>query len=162
MVSRFVKLVLAFVAGIGVGILFTARKMVKVLDILQVKPKKDRVNYHILSQWMLAQVSGKKIGDYLSGEGYRKIAVYGINDMGELLLKELKDCPVQIAYAVDKRADEIDVDVDVLKPDAELPEVDLLIVTTSLYFEEIKLDMGKKMQCPIISLEGILCELLSS
>lgn len=162
MANRFVKLMLAFVVGIGTGILLTAGKMVKVLDILQLNAKKDRVNCRILTQWMSAQVSGKKIGDYLRNEGYHKIAIYGINYMGELLLKELEGCSVQTVCAIDKRAEEIEVGVEVLKPDAELPEIDVLIVTTSLYFEEIKLNMGSKMQCPIISLEEILCELLSS
>lgn len=162
MVSRLVKLALTFTIGIGAGILLTTRKMIKVLGLLQGNAKKDRVNCHILSQWMLAQVSGKRIGDYLWDKGYRKIAVYGINYMGEILLKELKGCSVQTSYAVDKRAEEIEADVDILKPDDELPEVDALIVTTSLHFEEIKLSMGGKMQCPIISLEEIINDLLSN
>ncbi len=162
MLNKCLKLILAFVSGMGLGVVFTAKKTVKALTILRVDAKKNQVNCQILSQWLLLRAEGKKIAEYLKFKGYHTVAVYGINYIGEILLKELIASSIQVAYAVDKRAEYIDTEVDVLKPDAELPEVDVVIVTTSMYFEEIKLSMREKVQCPIISLEEILYELLSS
>ena len=62
-------------------------------------------------------------------------------------------------YAIDKNADMIYANVDVVTPDDELEPVDVIVVTAIYYFDEIEEDLSEKVDCPIISLEDILYEI---
>ena len=43
--------------------------------------------------------------------------------------------------------------------DDTFPKVDAVVVTAITFFDEIKMELSKKLECPIISLEEILYEL---
>lgn len=102
----------------------------------------------------------KEIYDYLLDNGYRVVAIYGMNYVGEILWKDLEYSDVKVKYAIDRNAKYIRTDVTVLNPEDELPEVDLVIVTAIAYFDEIKDKLNEKMLCPVISLENILSKML--
>lgn len=73
-------------------------------------------------------------------------------------MSELENSNVKVMYAVDKNADRIFADVDVLTPDERLPEVDAVIVTPITFFDEIEDCLSEKLDCPILSMEDILYE----
>lgn len=77
----------------------------------------------------------------------------------ERLLDELKDCGVEVKYAVDKNADSIYADLDVHLPDEELPKVDVVVVTAVYFFDEIYNNLMDKVSCPIVSLEDVIYEI---
>ena len=62
-------------------------------------------------------------------------------------------------YAIDKKADSIYADVDVVTPDDEMAPVDIIVFTAIYYFYEIEEMMSQKVECPIISLEDVLYEM---
>ena len=63
-----------------------------------------------------------------------------------------------LKYGIDKKADTIYAEFDVISPDEELEEVDAIVVTSITFFDEIEELLSKKVDCPIISLEDILYE----
>lgn len=62
-------------------------------------------------------------------------------------------------YGIDKNADSIYADIDVLTVEDDLESVDVVVVTAITFFDEIEEKLSEKMDCPIISLEDILYEI---
>ncbi len=77
---------------------------------------------------------------------------------GERLVEELEGSNIKIRYGIDRKADNIYADIDIVSPDDSLDEVDAIVVTSITFFDEIEEQLSEKMDCPIISLEDILYE----
>lgn len=114
--------------------------------------------YLAMNQWVKVKQEGKNLSSYFEKNGYKKIAIYGMHYMGETLLEELKGTDVQVAYGIDKNADQIFADVDVVSMEDSLEEVDAVVVTAFTFFDEIEKQLNEKMSCPILSLRDILYE----
>ena len=78
---------------------------------------------------------------------------------GETLIEELKGTDIHIAYGIDKGAESIYAEIDLVSPNDKLQDVDAIIVTAITFFEEIEEQLSEKVKCPIISLEDILYEI---
>lgn len=74
-------------------------------------------------------------------------------------MEELRDTDVQVVYGIDKKADSIYADVDIVTMDDTLEEVDAVVVTAITFYDEIEDKLSDKIDCPIISLEDILYEI---
>ena len=72
--------------------------------------------------------------------GYKEIAIYGMSYAGETLLNELIESDIKIIYGIDKGADSIYSEIEVVKPTDKLKKVDAIVVTSITYFEEIYVD----------------------
>ncbi len=115
--------------------------------------------YMAFDRWLQIRQEGKTLVEYFTKNGYKTVAVYGMKELGERLCDELKGSDVTVSYAIDKNADSIYADVDVVTPDDALTPVDVVVVTAITYFDEIEEELSQKMDCPIISLEDILYEI---
>lgn len=115
--------------------------------------------YLLMNQWVKVKQENKLIGEYLAQKGYKEIAIYGMNYVGETLLREVADSDVKVKYGIDKKAETIWSDIDLFSPDDELQAVDAIIVTPITFFDEIEDLLSVKMECPIISIEDILYEI---
>ena len=114
--------------------------------------------FQMMNQWVKVKQEGKNLALYFEKNEYKKIAIYGMSYAGETLMDELKDTGVIVAYAIDKNADSIYADVDVMSMDDELESVDAVVVTAITFFDEIEENLSEKMAWPSISLEDILYE----
>jgi hypothetical protein len=114
--------------------------------------------FQMMNQWVKVKQEGKNLSSYFEKNGYKKIAVYGMSYAGETLLDELKDTDIKVAYGIDKNAESIYMDVDVVTLDDHLEEVDAIVVTAITFFDEIEEKLSAKIDCPIVSLEDILYE----
>lgn len=114
--------------------------------------------YLMMNQWVKVKQEGKKLSSYFEEKDFIKIAIYGMSYAGERLVEELKDSNIEVKYGIDKNADSIYSDVDMVTMDDHLEEVDAIVVTAITYFDEIEEKLSSKVQCPIISLEDILFE----
>ena len=112
----------------------------------------------MMNQWVKVKQEGKKLSEYFEQNGYKKIAVYGMSYAGETLVDELRNTGVDIVYGIDKNASSIYADMDIVSIDADLDEVDAVVVTAITFFDEIEEALSQKLDCPIISLEDILYE----
>lgn len=114
--------------------------------------------YLMMNQWVKVKQENKSIAVYLEQNGYKEVAVYGMNYAGETLYSELEGTGVKVKYAIDKNADQKYAEVDVISPEDNLPDVDAVIVTAITFFDEIEEKLAEKISCPVLSLEDILYE----
>ena len=147
-----------FLLGAGVSALVVKNTMQKKVDQKQNMSDKHLDLFLIMNRWVKLKQEGREIIDYFKKNNYKHIAIYGMSYMGETLINELKNSDVEIVYAIDKNADNIFADVEVVGLDEELEEVDVIIVTAVSFFEEVKELLVQKIDCPIVSLEEILCD----
>lgn len=113
----------------------------------------------VYNQWMVTKQEGKQITDYFHKEGIRSIAIYGMSYLGERLYDELKNTDIEVKYAIDKNADKIYAEIDILPPDGELPKVDAIVVTPVFFYSEIESMLRTKTNAEIVSFEDILYKL---
>ena len=121
--------------------------------------KKVHELYMAFDQWLRIRQEGKTLIEYFKRNDYKTVAIYGMKELGEHLYDELNGSDITVRYAIDKNADSIYADVDVVTPDDELEPVDVIVVTAIYYFDEIEENLSGKVDCPIISLEDILYEI---
>ena len=112
--------------------------------------------YDILIHWLGLMQEQKKLTEYFKRNEYRTVAIYGMKEIGMLLLSELRREGIEVSYAVDRNADEISADITILKPSYAMPEVDVIIVTALHYFDKIYLEIRELTNAEIVSAEDIL------
>ena len=144
------------VGGAALGAVSVGKSMKERVDYKSKMSEKHLSLYLMMNQWVKIKQENKSIADYLEQNGYKEIAIYGMNYVGETLLDELANSNIKVKYAIDKNADAIYSDIDVVTPDDELTEVDAVIVTAITFFDEIEEHLLDKMDCPILSMEDIL------
>jgi hypothetical protein len=71
---------------------------------------------------------------------------------------ELRGTATQVAFGIDRNADSIYADIDVVTLDDKWEEVDAIVVAAITFFDEIEEELSQKVDCPIISLEDVLYE----
>lgn len=121
---------------------------------------KNYLLYQLMNEWVSVKQEGKNLEDYFLAKNYKRIAIYGMNDVGRTLIKELKDTSISVDYVIDQQAERIIVqDVTILKPDDRLPEVDAIIVAPITFFEEIEAKLELKVKCPVVSMEDIVYDM---
>lgn len=110
----------------------------------------------ILLMWLQDYQDGRSLDSFFHANNIRTIAIYGFRELGVMLAGELEKSDIEVKYAIDREADSVYTELQVLKPDEELPSVDAVVVTAIHYFDEIKANMESKIDCPIISLEDVV------
>lgn len=148
--------ILGFAAGFLVGISL----FYKFLFIV-CKNKDRRITmfsnyFYTLDKWMKLKNRNISLGKYLYEHGYRNIAIYGIGIMGKQLCDELNNSDIEIKYAIDKNRENEGYNFPVRKLDNNLPKVDLMIVTPSYEFDNIKELLKGVINCSIVSLDYIV------
>ena len=149
-------IIFATIIGIVIGILVEWVHEEKRMDAWQGNYSKMEAYFRLLSQWLSLKQEGKNLKEYLDFNGYCSVAIYGMSEPGERLIEELEDTDIEIRYVVDRNADNIVTRIPKYKPDDDLPNVDVMIVTAILAFQDIRDEMGKKTSFPIISLEDVI------
>lgn len=149
---------LSTVIGAAVGAVVTGKETQKTVNKTQKMSDKHLALFRMMNQWVKVKQDGKNLSEYFEKHGYRKIAIYGMSYAGETLIDELKGRGIEVAYAIDRNADTIYADVDVVSMEGELAPVDAVVVTAITFFDEIEEKLAGKVNCPILSLEEILYE----
>ena len=152
------SLLVGAAAGAMAGAVSVGKNASERISDKQILSDKHLELYLMMNQWVKVKQDGKNLSTYFEKNGYKKIAIYGMNYAGETLLGELKGTDTEVAYAIDKNADTIYTEVDVYSIGDDLAAVDAVVVTPITFFDEIEEEMSKKVNCPIISLYDILYE----
>lgn len=152
-------MMLLVAGGAGAGAIAKEKVAKKEIERHKMYAEKHLAIMKLFNQWMITKQEGKSIVDYLHKQDVKSVAIYGMSFVGERLYDELKDSDIEIAYAIDKNADAIYADVDILTPEDDLPEVDLIIVTAVYFYDEIEEMLQQITDCNISSFEDILYEI---
>lgn len=110
----------------------------------------------MLNKWLYLKNVDIPIKKYLEDKGLKRIAVYGLGDIGKRLIEELQNDNFVVEYAVDAKADMLFADFPLYLAKDELPDIDVMIVTVLYEFEEIKMQMPDRLKEKCISLETIV------
>ena len=141
-------------------------KVLKVYDNLFYKVARIQKTYDkstrmwlVFQHWFEISKNGTSVAEYLLKHGYKKIAVYGMGDLGKTLVNELQDTDVAVSYAIDMLVNNIVSSIEILNWEMDWPKVDAVIVSPVNIYHEIKSDIQKKSQCDVLSLESIILSL---
>lgn len=143
--------ILSLISGIAVG--YSIGKT----NSSEEEMKNKMLKYYVtLNNWIGKKQKNINLSSYFEKLGYNSVAIYGMKEVGERLYEELKDTKTEVKYAVDQNAESIYADIDVYSPDDDLPEVDVIVVTATYYYNSILNNIKDKISCPIISLDDVI------
>lgn len=142
--------------GATAGAVTTGYLVSKQISQKSKKVEKFKRYYNMLNQWLMLKQEQKKLEDFFIARGYETIAIYGIGEMGNRLYDELKASKIKVLYAIDKNVENTYSELIVYALDANLPEVDAIIVSPIFAYEEIKKQLENMTDCPIINLEDVI------
>lgn len=135
--------ILGIVIGIVIGVFLCLRLTVYVAKTKDKNNKKFQAYYDLTIKIINRLVSGEPIFSSLKKKGYRTIAIYGCADMGRLLNRLLSKEEYVVKCFIDRRlAGQVIDNLEVKSPADILEDVDCVIVTPFLSFDEIVKDMG--------------------
>ncbi len=127
------------------------------IELKELNRKNDAI-LRVYSQWM--RLPSEKLYEWFRNHDFYKIAVYGMHYLGESLCDKLNNTDIKVMYAIDRNAYKIYADIAIYTPDEKLEEVDAVIVTAFFYYNDIKEQLSRFLQCPIISFEYVLKEIM--
>ncbi len=154
--------VLSIAAGAAAGVAVSAATVGKEQDE-KIKKKQQLADKHlaimkVYDEWLKVRQEGRSLFQYFEKRGYKNIAIYGMSYLGESLVRELQNSDIKVQYGIDKNAENIYSSVDVINLSADLPKVDVIVVTTVFFFDEVAEELADIVDCPVISLEDIVYE----
>ena len=118
--------------------------------------KKALLKNRIYDLWLETIINQIKITDYLVDNNYREIGIYGMADLGERLFQMLNsDSRLQVRFVMDKSPNKLG-DFELLSVENDIPKVDIIIVTSEYYFDEICQNLSKKSNAKLISIKGLI------
>ena len=125
---------------------------------IQQRSNKFEAYLNLLDAWMTLREKGIRLDKYLLDKGYNKIGLYGYGILGRHFIEEMKDSCVQVAFLVDRKGDKLCTPVPVYLPSVQLPECDVIVVSSVFFMEDIRAELIKYGDYKLISLETILKE----
>lgn len=127
--------------------------------VKEVKNKnKFKSYYELLEQWVLIKQRGKNLQEYFNQHGYKKIAIYGMGNLGKRLMEELYLSDVSISYIVDRVFVVDNKEIKVVHPQDVFENVDVIVVTAVNEYGIIRDELQKKVNFDIISLDEVVRE----
>lgn len=130
---------------------------------LIISKNKDRTIYRLkrnmklLEKLLKMKNENKEFSKQLSINKVDKIAVYGNGVVGKQVIQQLINEGLHVSYIIDQACNVFKEEaVPVYRPDMNLPDADIIIVTPISDFAEIKEQLKQKKDCPIISVEELL------
>lgn len=148
----------ALCVGIA-GIVTTGR--VKNEEIQKKQKSKDKFKgyYNLLNQWLRLRQKNKSLETFFTENQYKTAAIYGMGELGNRLYDELKDSSVQVKYAIDENTAGAYSEIEIIEPEEDFQEVDVIVVTAVFAFSEIEEKLSGRTDIPIVSLEDVVYEI---
>lgn len=140
---------------------WSKKKYTREIEEKDATTKKDSLIKESLTQWVRIEHERKNIAALLNQMGYRKVAIYGYGFLGKALERVLQgDDTATLSCVIDKNAHFREHGEKILQLKDELPELDVIIVTSLFYYEEINEELKNLgIQADIISLDALLFQL---
>lgn len=125
------------------------------------REKHFRLYYLLENQWLKLHGSGHSLEEYFARHGIKRIAVYGMDDIGNRVQEELMGSQaVEVAYLIDEDAYRKYGSGKVVDFADPWDEVDRILVTDEFYFPEIQEKIRAKGDWELLSLKDVILEVL--
>ena len=126
--------------------------------------QRDRINAHFscVFNWLELLEDGADLQPYFKDHKCSNIAIYGVAELGEMLLKEIKRGGVtKAAYFLDRNAarqrEKCGIPVYLPEEFKDLPDGDMIVVTAIISFEAIEITLLKiRPEIPVVSINTII------
>lgn len=116
--------------------------------------------FQLLNRWMTGRNEGKTIADFFHEEHIGRIAIYGMGELANRMVEELKDSDIQIVYGIDRDVCNTNSQIaDVYAPDDTLPEADAVVITPFLSAEAIRRTLAEHCPYRMIALDDVIYSL---
>jgi hypothetical protein len=123
------------------------------------KANKFKSYYTLLNEWLYIRQKNRSLTEYFINNGYKKVGIYGLGDLGSRLVDEFKETEIEVVYGIDRDIDYISYDILVYSLD-EIEriskEVDVIVVTAVFAYDDVKDMLYKKLGIKVISLEEVV------
>lgn len=102
--------------------------------------------YDTLTKWLNVRIRGGSLGENMRAKGIERVALYGVNGLGEQAYRDIKASGIEIVCFIDKNgsrcgAEKEGVPVFSLEQLEQVPEKCYILVTPEYYFREIMTDL---------------------
>ena len=131
---------------------------VEIDKIKSVYSEKNKIDsyFHTLDKWLTIKEKGKCLGQYFQENGVKSVGIYGYGILGKHLVEELYDSDITIKCIIDKKVVNAEHNINIIKPEEQIPDLDMIVVTAYYFWNEIIELIGKKDSYQIVSLETIV------
>lgn len=131
----------------------------KELEFWSSKSARYEGYWRILDAWLYLKEEQMSLEEYFIERNVHTIAVYGMGILGRHLRKELESSSICIKYIIDRKADALLSDAKVYAPDDDFPEADMIVVTATYAYMEIRKQLEKRGYKNVVSLDEIIDKL---
>lgn len=136
--------------------IYGQEEIVSQIELLNEKVNKFRWLYeNAINFASVIQNASCQVKKYFAQNSISKISIYGVGPIGKLLISQLMQENIEIAYTVDIYAARVMETIPMFRPYEELPQTDILIVT-AYGAEEIIETMQRKGLQNVVSIESWL------
>lgn len=116
----------------------------------------------LMNEWVKVKQQGKSVEQSLTGQGLRKIGIYGMSYAGQRLCDELTDTSIEIACCMDQKGGGTYKGHGIVSAKECPKKLDAVIVTPIFYYDEIRQQLERRINAQIISLEEVVYGLSDS
>ncbi len=128
--------------------------------IINAEVEKNYKKSLTMAYMAFSQVFEFDIKRILNDQGIDRIAIYGMGEEGKLLYWMFRKAHVNIGFITDKEYNNIVMETTpVLPPEnvaSNVRDIDLIVVSSDYYFDEIRNDLGSELDVPVISARILL------
>ncbi|SEA10710.1 Glycosyltransferase WbsX [Pseudobutyrivibrio sp. ACV-2] len=121
-----------------------------------------RSYWKIFDKWMMLKERGVSTAEYFERKGVKRIAVYGLGMLGTHFLMDLEGSSITIEYGIDGKGEAIKKSFPVYTLQNDLPEVDMVVVSVTYDYVNIKQSLEEKGIKKIISLDTVIGSLIEN
>lgn len=151
-----VVLCIAVIIGFLTGILLSGKVIAMAVKEHNQCVKKVVKYYFILNDWLALRQKGETIAKFFEKNKYKRVAVYGMKELGERLIDELEKNGIEVTCIIDQNPTQKTGKIPVISPTDEIPKSDVMVVTASFYFNEIRNRMKDRVDCDIVSMDDVV------
>lgn len=130
------------------------------IDRQRVRLEKFVKYFGLLDRWLWLKLQNRDIKEFFEAKGYKRIAIYGLGEVGSRLYEELsRTSDIRVIYAIDSMAPKKRSPLKVYKPEDVLPDVDVVVVSVDYIYDEIAELLSDKVSCPVISIDDVIFDI---
>lgn len=159
---KIIIMIVSLLVGMFIGSLVVIKKVVDPsfdeIRRLREESAKHLDLYMLMNDWVHLYQNNKLISSYFKKNNFRRIAIYGMNYVGETLLYELKHSDIEVVVGIDRNAANLSSEIELITPDKFNHEIDVVVVTSIAYFDAISDQISDIVNCPIVSIEDVIFE----
>lgn len=160
LIKKGVAIICAFLAWLG-SIYGICKVFLWLTEHAKRREKRFRLYYLLENEWLKLHNKGYELEEYFIRNQIHKIAVYGMDDIGNRVQEELSHSEnVEIVYMIDEDAYRKYGIGKIVDFEDDWDDVEAIIITDEFYYPEIKTKLLKKGEWKIISLKDIILEIL--